>query len=238
MMVFLSHSFRSEDSELVRDLERLLSSHNILIIKGSALGGGQLAPEIWRRIDKSDGLIALKTRRKRVGDPVENRWLTGPWIDDEYSYARYKGQRAIAMVENGVEKGGAFENDEQIRFDRSDPLEAFLTLSEILRIWKDQIGNMRVVQIWPGHLGHDFDTNSGMKCRYRFLRKGVRGQWAETDLILKGTGTLLFLRGVRDDDDNDTLIEVEILQNQRRCWYSSATSQYINVEMQLWEERP
>jgi hypothetical protein len=88
MKVFLSYSFGGEDSDLVQGLERLLSSQNILVAKGRRLAGGQLTDEVRQRIDGSDGLVALKTRRERVGDPGENRWRSSAWIDYEYAHAR------------------------------------------------------------------------------------------------------------------------------------------------------
>lgn len=235
MRVFFSYSF-GEDSKFVEGLERLLNSQNISVATGRRLAGEQLTAAIWQLIDDSDGLIALKTRRERVGDPGENRWRSSPWIDDEYKYARNQGKQAIAMVEDGVDYSGAFENYERIPFDRSDPLEAFLRLSETLRLWKERIGTLRVVQILPYDLASVFRTNPDLKCRYRFIRKGVRGQWAETEPILQPNGILLYLRGVHDDDD--TFIEVEIHQNQSPRWSSLATSQYISVEMQALEKGP
>ncbi len=232
MKVFLSHSFSNEDRELVGGLERLLSSQDIALDKGRRLGGEQLRPEIWRRIEDSNGLIALMTRRKRVGDPGEDRWRTSTWIDDEYKHAREHGKQAIAMVEHGVEIDGAFENYEHIQFDRSDLLEAFLALSETLWQWKERIGVLRVVQIRPDELGRVFGTNSDMKCRYRFIREGVYGQWIETKPVRAGRGTLLYVRGVPDDD---AFIEVQVLENQSLRWFSQAASQYISVEM---EESP
>lgn len=237
MRVFLSHSFDGEDRELAGYVESLLSSHNIGIVTGRDLAGDQLTAAIRELIDdRSDGLIALKTRRKRVGDRGENRWRSSPWIDYEYKYARDQGKRAIAMVEDGVETGEAFESYERIEFDRSDPLEAFLKLSKTLGIWKEKIGILRVVQVRPDKLGREFRPNCDLKCRYRFLREGVWGQWAETDPIPQPSGgILLYLRGVQDDE---TFIQVEILQNQSPRWRSPATAQYVSVKMQLLEERP
>ena len=236
MKVFLSYSFSGEDSDLVQGLERLLSSQNILVAKGRRLGGGQLHPEVRQRIDGSDGLVALKTRQERVGDPGENRWRSSGWIDYEYQYARDQGRQAIALVEDGVETDGPFESYERIAFDRTDPLEAFLALAETLRLWKERIGIQRVVQIRPDDLGRVFRTNRDLTCRYRFIdQEGMRGEWVDAEPILQASGTLLYLRGVQDDD---TLIEVEILQDQSPRWWSPATSQFISVEMQASEEGP
>jgi hypothetical protein len=233
MKVFLSYSFAGEDSDLVRALERLLSSHDILVDRGRRLAGGPLTPEIRQLIDGSDGLVALMTRRQRVGDPGENRWRSSSWIDYEDTHAREQQKYAIALVEDGVENDGPFESYERIPFRREDVLEAFLALSETLRIWKERIGIQRVVQIRPDDLGRVFRTNDDLKCRYRFIsREGVRGQWVETEPVLQPSGTLLFLKGVQGDD---TLIEVEILQDHSPRWWSPATSQFISIEMRAWE---
>jgi hypothetical protein len=188
MRVFFSYSF-DEDSKFIEGFERLLKSQNISVATGRRLAGEQLTAAICQLIDDSDGLIALKTRRERVGGRRENRWRSSPSIDDEYRYARDQGKQAIALVEKGVEPGGVFENYEHIPFGRSDLLEAFLRLSETLRLWKERIGIVRVVQIWPDDLSSAFRTNPDLKCRYRFIRKGVRGQWAETEPVLQPKGT-------------------------------------------------
>ena len=118
----------------------------------------------------------------------------------------------------------------------SDPLEALLKLSRTLGIWKENFGILRVVQVRPNKLGREFRPNCDLKCRYRFLREGVWGQWAEADPIPQpGGGIHLYVRGVQDDE---AFIQVEILKNQSPHWRSPATPQYVNVKMQLLEERP
>ena len=234
MKVFLSYSFSGEDSDVVQGLERLFSSQNVLVATGLRLAGGQLTAEVRQRIDGSDGLVALKTKCERVGEPGEDRWRSKPWIDYEYGHAMDQGKHAIALVEDGVEIAGPFESHERIPFSRTDPLEAFLRLSETLRLWKERIGTHRVVQIRPDDLGVAFRTSRDLQCRYRFVSpQGVRGPWVETEPVLQASGTLLYLRGIKDDD---TLIEVEILRNQHLRWWSPATSQFISVDMRAWEE--
>lgn len=228
MKVFLSYSFDAADSDLAQGVERLLSSQNILVTKGRRLGGGELNPGVRRVIDDSDGLVALKTRREPLGDPAAHSWRSSPWIDFEYQRAIDQGKQTIAMVEQGVETSGPFQGYERITLDRAEPLEAFLALAETLQRWKDRIGIHRVVQIRPDELGMSLRTNRNLKCRYRFVREGVRGDWVDTQPIPQPNGTLLYLTGVQDDS---TLIEVEILQDQMLRWWSLATSQFISVEM-------
>jgi hypothetical protein len=234
MKVFLSHSFAAEDSDLAQDVERLLSSHNILVVRGRRLAGGQLNAEVTSRIDDSHGLIALMTRRDRVGEPGEDRWRTSSWIDDEYGYARNQRKLAIALVEDGVETGGLFEGYEHIPLDRANPLEAFLALSETLRLWKEEKGFRRVAQLSPDSLSQWFRTNREARCRYRFVSKeGVPGPWVQgVEPISQPRGALLYLAGIQDDDSQ---VEVEILQDERLQWWSDARPQYIGIEMRTLE---
>lgn len=235
MKVFLSHSFSAEDSDLAQDVERLLSSHNILVVRGRRLAGGELDAEVRSRIDDSHGLIALMTRRDRVGEPNENRWRTSSWIEYEYGRARDQHKHAIALVEDGVETGGPFQGYERIPLDRMNPLEAFLVLSETLRVWKEQKGFRRVAQLSPDSLSQWFRTNGEARCRYRFVsREGVPGAWVDQGVepIPQPRGALLYLTGIQDDDSQ---IEVEVLQNERLQWWSDARPQYIGIELRTWE---
>jgi hypothetical protein len=236
MKIFLSHSFSDDDRDLVQGVERLLKSQNIVVATGRRLAGGQLHPEVRQRIDNSDGLVALKTRRESVGNPEENRWRSSAWIDYEYTYAREQGKHAIAIVEHGVETDGPFESYERIALDQENPLETFLALSETLWQWKERAGIQRIVQIRPDDLGRIFRTNRNLRCRYHFIDyEGNPGEWVYAQPIVQASGILLYLKGVRDDD---TFIEVEILhpQDENPRWYSPATAQFISVEMQAWEE--
>jgi hypothetical protein len=238
MKVFLSHSFGDEDGDLAQDVERLLSSHNILVVRGRRLAGGQLGAEVTSRIDDSHGLIALMTRRDRIGERNQNRWRTSSWIDDEYGYARIQRKQAIALVEDGVETGGLFEGYERIPLDRANPLEAFLALSETIRLWKEQKGFRRVAQLSPDSLSQWFRINGQARCRYRFVsREGVRGPWIDQGVepIPQPRGALLYLAGIQDDDSQ---VEVEILQDERVQWWSDARPQYIGIELRTWEGAP
>jgi hypothetical protein len=174
------------------------------------------------------------TRRDQVGERSENRWRTSRWIDDEYGYARNQRKQAIALVEDGIETGGLFEGVERIPLDRANPLEAFLALSETLRLWKEQKGFRRVAQLSPDSLSRWFRTNGEARCRYRFVREGVPGAWVDQGVepIPQPRGALLYLAGIQDDDSQ---IQVEILQDQRVQWSCYATPQYIGIEMMAWE---
>jgi hypothetical protein len=237
MKVFLSYSFGSDDSDLAQVVERLLSSHDVILAKGRRLGGGPLRPEVEQLIDGSHGLIALMTRGDPVGGADANRWVTHPWVRDEYGYARSRDKLTIALVENGVEVEGAYSDYERIPLDRDSPLEAVLALSETLLRWRMRLGVQRIAQIRPNTIGNQFLASAAyeLRCRYRFIKEGAYGEWIDQQPVVAANGPLLYLRGVHNEDD---LVQVEILRGESRQWWSQATAQFISVEMLAAEEQP
>src|SRR5689334_15658135 len=124
--IFLSSSFAPEDAELVRQVERLLTSHGLLVLNGRSLGGGGLTPKIEAKIDQADALVALLTRREKQND----KWLPSDWVKDEFRYALNTKKPAIAVLESDVKLEGAYGENQYIKLDRDAPLETFLSLSE------------------------------------------------------------------------------------------------------------
>jgi hypothetical protein len=236
MKVFLSHSFRPEDRDLVARIDSLLSSHDVPIIKGNRLGGGALTQEVKRRIEQADGLIALMTKRERVDDPGPERWSTHPWVRDELSHGRSEDKLTIGLVEMGVEVGGAYGDHERIVLDRDNPLDALLALSETIRIWKEELGASRKIQIKPDEIGQRLRTEPGLVCRYRFVSpEGNRTNWKVSDPVPQPSGTILYVNGLRGDDH---YIEVEVLRGDSMEWWSPATAQLIDVELKPRSDQP
>lgn len=230
MHIFLSQTFGEGDREIVGHIESLLSSHDVQIVTGRRLGGGDLTPEVMKRIAGADACVALMTRREQLGDPQEGRWITHPWVRDEMNHARSHGIRSIALVESGVSVNGAYSERERIPFDRTAPLAAFLALSDTIRIWKEELGRTRVARVSPDDLGRRFRREEGMRCRYRFVTpEGDRTAWVEAEPIPAPGGTLLYLKAVRNDKDQ---VEVEVLEGDRPMLYSEATPQWFSISLE------
>jgi hypothetical protein len=133
------------------------------------------------------------------------------------------------VVEDGVEIDGAYQENERIPLDRANPLEALLALSETIRVWKDQMGLSRRIQIKPDELGQMIRTTPGLTCRYRFVSpEGVRTAWTTAEPVTQASGTILFVNGVRGDDQ---FIEVEVTRGDAMEWWSPATAQLISVDL-------
>lgn len=195
--LFLSYSFRDEDRSLVSQVERLLASHHLLVVTGQKLGGEMLTPAVMERIESCDGLVSLLTRREQK---ASGTWTTHDWVRDELNHARGKNMRAIAMVEDGVDVGGAYGEHERIHFSRESLEEAFLALSETIGVWKAEAGRQLKIQILPEILAEQAAMTLGeMSCQYRFGSAGNFTEWKQALQVPEEGGTFIYITGVKDD---------------------------------------
>jgi len=222
MNIFLAFAFRDEDKPLVGYVERLLASQFVQVKTGENLGGGQLTPEVQRRIEECDALIAILTRR----DPLQNGgWTTHQWVLDELVWARAKEKRAIALVEEGVNAGGMFQPHEWVALNRDNPVEALLRLAETVGTWKRDAGRVVKVQIAPEEIANRLG-DGGITCRHRLWQQGKYTDWHEVTPVPEAGGTFVYLDGVRDDH----LIQIRAEEAEKN-WQSPATSQWMLVQL-------
>jgi hypothetical protein len=222
--VFLSFAFRDEDRALVAAAEQLLASHDVVAVTGKKLGGEELTPAVMERIEECDALVALLTRRDQK---PTGKWTTHDWVRDELNHARTRAMRAVALVENDVEVGGAYAEHERIPLDRAVPLDAFLALSETVGLWKRQEGRRLKIRLMPDELAAMAGyAGSDPKCRYRFVVNGARTEWRDATQIPEPGGTFLWVGGVQED----FLIQIE-LEEEGKHWISPAYPQYVSIEL-------
>jgi hypothetical protein len=223
--VFLGFAYRPEDRELSSQVEQLLASHGVRVTTGERLAGAALTPAVQQRIDGSDGLVGLLTRREQLAG---GGWTTHQWVLDELAYARNKGKHAVAMVEDGVDVGGMFAQHERINLDRQNPLSAFLALSETMGLWKAALGRVVRVRLLPDTLGKKLAQGDGVvRCRHRFHCAGRYTEWKESAPYREPGGTFLFLEGVQED----YTIQIEVEERNNAKWVSDNTPQWMPVQL-------
>lgn len=222
MNIFMAFAFRDEDKSLVNYIERLLASQFIQINTGGNLGGGQLTLEVQNRIENSDALIALLTRRDQL---QAGGWTTHQWVKDELGFARTKGKRAIAIVEEDVDVGGMYHPHEFIPLNRASLLETFLRLSETVGGWKQETGRRVKVQINPETIANKLG-DGGVVCRSRLGLHGNFTVWQAAIPSPEIGGTFVYLNGVQDEH----LVQIEV-QEAGNTWQSIATSQWMQVQL-------
>jgi len=222
--VFLSCHFGDSDRGLMRQIEGLLESHGLRVVTGEELGGGALTPEIMKRIEQSDALVALMTKRSNPPDYGG----THPWVVDEFKYAMGLQKRAIALVEPGVAVVGAYKDHERIEYDPKEPLKAFLRLSRTIGSWKSDAGRLLKVQLRPPQLADQLAVANGNRhCKYCvYAPDGTPSPWHEAPTLTEGDGTYAYLRGIKEESRIQLRVELAGI-----IWTSPVLQQWMPVEL-------
>ena len=221
---FVAQWFDDQDRSLVAEIDRILYSHGILPMTGDHTGGMQLEEGVKKRIDESDSLIALATRRTQVGN---DEWQTHPWVINEYGYALAQRKSAIAIVEQGVRWEGMYAGREHIRLDRQKASDALLRLSITIGVWKEDAGESWTLQILPDTLAERIEEEAAnCDCQFRTVERGRYSDWQPVSPVTEAGGVFLYVNGVKEQQK----IEVKVATNQGR-WKSPATPRWMPVEL-------
>jgi hypothetical protein len=202
--VFLSYRYDDENRRLAQEVEQLLESHNLRAVTGDVLGGEAITPEIKEQIEQADALVALLTRRDQK---AEGGWTTHQFCIDELNIARAKHKPAIALIADGVQVGGMFQEHEHIKYDADKPLPAFLKLSSTLWRWKRRAGRLLRVQILPPQVVQELYARGG-ECTWEYrVSNGHRdSDWQSVEPRKEGQGVFLLVR-VQEDT---TFIDIRV----------------------------
>lgn len=237
MKIFLAYAFRDEDKECVNNLKELLTSHGIEILTGENLGGEELTPAVMEEIEKADALVAVLTQRQSLKD---GGWTTHPWVVDELNHAYAKGKMAIALIENDITLQGMAQPHHHLQLDKSNPIRAFLDLSQTIRRWKDRLGRTLKFQILPHSLAERLTRgDSTVKCTYRLWTKGVpdKKDWKDANEARPAPedfATFVYVDGVQEDQ----LVQLRV-KDQETEWLSPAKAQWMQIELsQKLPEQP
>ncbi len=224
--IFLAFSFRPENAQLVRDIDRIVRSHGLVLVTGEILGGQGLTQEIQARIKQSDAVIALLTREQQLQG--QNVWLPTQWVMGEYLSARGRDQLAIALVEQDVQLNGPYAENEHIKLDRAAQSETFIRLSETIGLWRAESGRSLEIRLLP-QAAANLATNGTAKCEYRLSTPGGGlTPWKEGRTARKPGAVFLIVQGVKLDQS----IEVKIVEGNIPKWSSVESPQWIHVELE------
>lgn len=108
---FMSCSFAQEDCEVMDYFRKLLQAFDIEPLVYDYQEVTRLGDKIKENIAKSDCLIAIATRRKRVAD--SDRWTCSDWIQQEIAVAHSYGKPIAIFVEEGVLIDGLIAMEER-----------------------------------------------------------------------------------------------------------------------------
>lgn len=116
---FLSCGFVEEDKEVIEFFEKMIKAFDIEPKIYDYQEIGKLSDNIKENIIKSDCLIAIATRRKKLED--SNYWACSDWIQHELALANAYNKPIAIFVENGVRIEGLIAMEERREtFDREN----------------------------------------------------------------------------------------------------------------------
>jgi hypothetical protein len=98
---------------------------------------------------------------------------------------------------------------EVIPFDRTDPLEAFLRLSEAVAEWKRKAGRLLRVRLQPDEVAELATAETaGVRCQHRFMNeRGEATTWRDGRVSDQAGGIVLFVDGA--DERHHLQVRIE-----------------------------
>jgi len=116
---FLSCSFAEEDKEITEFFQKIIKAFDIEAKIYDYQEIGRIPDKVKERIIKSDCLIAIATRRKKLED--SDYWTCSDWIQHELALANAYNKPIAIFVEEGVKIEGLIAMEERReRFDREN----------------------------------------------------------------------------------------------------------------------
>ncbi|TMQ02541.1 MAG: hypothetical protein E6J90_09625 [Deltaproteobacteria bacterium] len=222
--LFLSYHFAS-DQRLAKSALQLAEAFDYTVVTGEDLGGGALTPEVMKRIEACDALVALMSRGpKKLGK--KGKFLPYPWVLGELAHARARGLRNIALVADGVEIEGPYTDNERIVLDPRAPAAALVKLARTVSDWRRDAGRTLKVIILPEELAAKL-RGDDVRCQYRFRNEDWIGPWQEAFVHPEIGGTCAYLKGVKDP----YFIELRV-RFGNETWASLSAPQWVRVELQ------
>jgi len=219
--VFLSYHYDDHILPIARQFERLIRSHDLSVVDGQRLGGQQLTEGVRKQIQKSDAMLILLTQREQG--------QCNAWVAHERTTAYNEGIPFIAVIEEGVDNNGPFEDFEYIHYQTADLVEPLLKVSETVFKWKLDLGEMIEVYLEPDEITDAIRANIDRDeiVRYRFFDEVV--QWTDWKKpVIKPTagGISLYLDGVKKDSE----LQIQVRTNQR-SWSSDVVNRNLRVQV-------
>ncbi len=129
--VFLSCSIDEADKDVVDFFKKMVNSFDMvpLVYDYSEVGG--LTGKIKEKIEKSDCLIAVITRKDKIEG--SNQWSGPAWVQHEITLAHAYNKPVAVFVENGVVVEGLIEREERrVSFSRDGLIDQIDKISSFL----------------------------------------------------------------------------------------------------------
>lgn len=130
--IFLSFSYKEEDTELVSGLKRHLERSRYSVVTGEQNPLGSVSKSILKKIASCGMFIAVMTRRDRKENGM---YTTSSWLLEEKGAALALGKKCLMLIEDEVDLsdiGGLQGDDQRLQFNRNNFASRVLDALEML----------------------------------------------------------------------------------------------------------
>lgn len=173
--IFLSYTYAPHPDHaaclnlLELQLRRVIEALELRVADGRHLGGAALTTEIERRIDESDGLIAIFTPQMGADGQVDSP----EYVASEFEHARAAGKPTFRVQHASLPRPrGLGAEAEHILYMPDNLLDVVMKVLQTLAIWKSERGRSVQIRIQPDELARNFDENGNDLCEYQLLLAG------------------------------------------------------------------
>lgn len=137
MKIFIGHSFKEEDKDIVERIKKFIQSSSFECITGEKSEILSVSQKVQERIKKCDIFIGIFTREKPLQHCFFQKptaYTTSAWVIQESGYAIAQCKNVIFLFEDKVlTRLGLQSDSEYLVFDRNKPLDnMFIKLNEML----------------------------------------------------------------------------------------------------------
>ncbi|MCQ2789219.1 MAG: nucleotide-binding protein [bacterium] len=137
MKIFIGHSFKDEDKNIVEKIKKFIQTLNFECITGEQSAILSVSRKVQERINQCDIFIGIFTKEKPLNHKFWEKsipYTTSAWVIQESGYAIAQCKKVILLFEKPViTRLGLQADSEYLMFDRNKPLdELFTKLNEML----------------------------------------------------------------------------------------------------------
>jgi hypothetical protein len=199
--VFLSFTYKPhpdhvDETEDLRDrVSTVIESMDLRVVTGEDLGGEVLLPEIEKRIEKCDALVALVTPWR----DAQGRKIAPPWVIDELGYARAIKKRTFRITHPNFANQGQAAAFEYTAYAPGEMTDTLLKLLKLLSLWRKEGGRPMEVEIAPDAAGQRFDPVRVRDCEFQLIRNYEESDWRRAKVWPQPGGLYAYLPGVPDE---------------------------------------
>ena len=226
--IFLSYTYnphpdyKAATDSMERNLRRVIETFGLRVVDGVDLGGDPLRPEILKRIDSSDALIALMTPQADAAGTI----VPPAFVISEFQHANGHIPTLQIVHDKLQVPAGLAAADEYQVYRENREFEVLLKVMNTIALWKRELGRTVKLGIEPHDLARRFERTRDI-CEYRILRDstGQETNWQPSPIWVQKGSAVVLVPNVRDDE----FVRIRVRIDRDPWWISDFTQPFVGT---------